>query len=872
MKQSTPMMLQYREIKNRFPDAVVFFRMGDFYELFFDDAKIANKVIGLTLTKRGKDAGQEVPLAGFPHHQLDNYLRKMTSKGFKVAVVDQLEDPRIAKGVVKRGVTQIATAGTVVLEQTLDEKHSRYLCAIKITGEKCGIACIESASGEFFAYEIMTNRLETEVSKISPSEILYPKDQKEEIGWFKSRFANIVFTAIDEWHFEENYGREILQNHFKTISLKGYGIDDLTLAITSAGAALHYLTASQLGQANQVVTIRRGHPEETVLMSQSTMKHLELIYPLDLQNGKSLFQLLDGCSTPMGSRLLRLRCLAPIRDKIQLEKRYEQVEVFMDELLSQKVTELLSQIGDLHRASGRIAANRGTPKDTGLIRDALQVIPDLFDTIKHVSLFQSINDWSSISHLKQFLLDSLQEKLPTTLSEGGIIRTGYNQELDKLRNLSGKGKEALKEFQVRERKRTGIEKLTVDFNRVYGYYIELTRSSATSVPSDYKRIQSLVNAERYKTDELQKFENEVLFAEDKAIDLEIELFSLIREEIGQRHSLLIQLGDSIAEIDVSVALARVAKERNYTKPILTEHQDLKFIQARHPVIEAIQPSGEVFIPNDVLFNKQKRLLLITGPNMAGKSTFLRMVGLNVILAQMGSFIPAEYAEIGIVDRLFTRIGASDNLTSGESTFLVEMNEASYLINNATSQSLILLDEVGRGTSTFDGLSIAWAMVERLATQPNPPPRTLFATHYHELTVLEEHLEAVENWNVLVKETKDSILFLRKISKGSCNRSYGIHVARMAGMPPEVVHRAEIVLELLQTGTLAPQSAARLAMQNKKQIETIQLSLFDVEEVSIRNEISNIEPEELTPLQALQILSEWKQKYSNRQHDNKKTLE
>lgn len=858
----TPMMQQYREIKKRFPDAVVFFRMGDFYEMFFEDAKIAHQVLGLTLTKRGKDIGEDVPLAGFPHHQIDHYLAKMTSAGYKVAVVDQLEDPRHSKGVVKRGVTQVATAGTVVLDSVTDTKTSRYLCALAVSDTVCGISGIESVSGEFFAYEVPFNLLEVELSKISPAEILYPKDKKDVLRPVFRLFQNCVLTPLDEWNIEPNVGREILINHFKTNSLKGFGIEELPYAIAAAGAALNYLKTSQLGVAEQVSSLRRGHPEKTLLMSRATIHHLELVYPIDFQNGKSLLQVLDECKTPMGSRLLRKRLISPSIDQSEIEHRLNQIEAVYEEQINQKLAEQLNQMGDLHRASGRIAANRGNPRDAGIIRDALSKIPELFNLVVNLEPFQMVRNLDNLQDLFTLLKASLVEKPPVTILEGGIIRNGYHSELDRLRALSGKGKEAIKEFQQRERQRTGNDKLIVAYNRVYGYYIEVSRTASLSVPSDYQRIQSLVNSERYKTEELQKFEDEVLHAEDKAIEIEIELFQQIRQSIAYYHSKLIQLSEVIAEIDVATALAAVARKRNYKRPKFIAKPNLFLKNARHPVIETIQPAGEIFVPNDVCFTDNKRLLIITGPNMAGKSTYLRTVGLNIILAQIGSFIAADYGEIGIVDRLFTRIGASDNLTSGESTFLVEMNEAAFLINNATSRSLILLDEIGRGTSTFDGLSIAWAMVERLATTPIPQPRTLFATHYHELTVLEEHLSAVENWNVAVKETKDSILFLRKISKGSCDKSYGIHVAKMAGMPKDILARAEMVLELLQTGTLAPQSAARLAMKNRKAVETYQLSLFDLEDVSLRKELSEIEPEELTPLQALQIITEWKKKYGS----------
>ncbi|MCX7835113.1 MAG: DNA mismatch repair protein MutS [bacterium] len=865
---STPMMQQYREIKQRFPDAIIFFRMGDFYEMFFEDAKVAHQVLGLTLTKRGKDIGEDVPLAGFPHHQLDNYLAKMTSAGYKVAVVDQLEDPRYAKGVVKRGVTQVATAGTVVLNQLSDERESRYLCAIAIENERCGIAYLESMSGEFFAYEVPIHLLENEIAKYLPTEIIYPKDKKDRFRTVFQQFQKVVFTPIDDWNIDPIVGKEILLNHFQTVSLKGFGLENLPLAIAAAGASLQYLKSSQLGTAEQVISIRQGHPEDTLLMSRSTIHHLELIYPIDFQSGISLFKLLDECSTPMGSRLLRKRIIAPSVNLSEIKSRLDRIETVYDEVLNQKIAEILKQIGDLPRASGRIAANRGNPKDAGVIRDALKVVPQLFQLISDNPSFHFLRTIDCCKNLCASLENALTEKLPMNVSEGGVFKAGFHQELDRLRALAGRGKDALKDFQQRERLRTGIEKLVVGYNRVYGYYIEISRSASSLVPPDYHRIQSLVNFERYKTEELQKFENEVLHAEDKAIGLEIELFQQIRKLIAVEHSKLIQISEAIAEIDVATTLASISKKRKYTKPRFVDKPNLMLRNARHPVLEAIQPAGEIFVPNDVCFNDTKRLLLITGPNMAGKSTYLRTVGLNVILAQMGSFIPAEDSEIGIVDRLFTRIGASDNLTSGESTFLVEMNEASFLINNATSRSLVLLDEVGRGTSTFDGLSIAWAMVERLATTPIPQPRTLFATHYHELTILEEYFPSIENWNVAVKETSDSILFLRKIRKGSCDKSYGIHVAKMAGMPKDIVSRAEVVLELLQTGTLAPQSAARLAVKHHKKVETYQLSLFELEDVSLRKELSNIEPEELTPIQALQIIADWKRRYtqSNKQEN------
>ncbi|MDK9700421.1 MAG: DNA mismatch repair protein MutS [bacterium] len=868
----TPMMTQYREIKLRYPDAVVFFRMGDFYEMFYDDARTAHKVLGLTLTRRGQDKSGDIPLAGFPHHQLDSYLARMTSSGYKVAVVDQLEDPRAAKGVVKRGVTQVVTAGTAVLDSVLDDKRSHWLAAIAPGQTVTGIALLESASGDFVCYAVPPERVRSELASIAPAELLYPKALRDEFSRLFSALPTTVTTPLDEWLFEEQFARDLLLQHFQVLTLKGYGIDELPEAIMAAGAALHYLKLSQLGPAEQITGIHRGHPEQTMLLDRSTIRHLELIDSSDPTRNTSLFQILDRCQTPMGSRLLRRRILSPLLSVEAIEQRLSQVECFTVPLqerdapmqpqtpLLSKIRELLTGIGDLHRSAGRIASGRGNPRDAGAVQQTLTRVPTLFSELKELSPFRRIAEIDPCSELNELLQRALNDRLPMSLTEGGVIRTGFNAELDRLRTLSGQGKAALAEFQQQERDRTGIATLSVAYNRVYGYYIEISKAASNNAPDDYQRIQSLVNAERYKTPELQKFEEDVLNAEDKAIELEMKLFAELRTTIAEHHARLFNLGDAIAEIDVAVSLAEVATTYDYRRPQLSDDTCILLHGARHPVLERLVPAGESFIPNDVIFDESTRLLLITGPNMAGKSTYLRTVGINVLMAQIGSFVPALDAEIGVVDRLFTRIGATDNLALGESTFLVEMNEASYLINNATSRSLILLDEVGRGTSTFDGLAIAWAMVERLATRPMPPPRTLFATHYHELTVLEEHFPTVQNWNVQVKEVGDSILFLRKIIRGPCDRSYGIHVARLAGMPPDVVLRAEEVLELLQQGALAPESSARLAQQRKKLVAQTQLSLFDFEDVSLRTELQGVDTDNLTPMEALQRINEWKQRY------------
>ncbi len=861
----TPAMGQYREIKRRYPDAVVFFRMGDFYEMFYEDARVAHHVLGLTLTKRGQDKYGDIPLAGFPHHQLDSYLAKMTTAGHKVAVVDQMEDPRLAKGVVKRDVTQVVTAGTVVLDSVLDDKNTHWLAAVAFGETDVGIALLESASGDFLCYTVPPERMRTELTSAAPAELLYPKVYKERLQRTFDSLPGTVVTALDEWLFEEQFGRDLLNEHFKTISLKGFGIDDLPTAIASAGAALHYLKLSQMGPAEQITGIHRGHPEKVMLLDSATIRHLELVEASDsARNAQSLFQILDRCQTPMGSRLLRRRLLAPLLNVEDIEHRFLQVDILTELAMLKRVKEKLDGMGDLHRSAGRIASGRGNPRDAGVVRQTLLRIPDVFDLLAVYPAFAGLKLLDRCDALRERLDIALNDRLPLGFTEGGIIRNGYDKELDRLRTLSGQGREALAQFQQRERERSGINTLSVAYNRVYGYYIEISKAASANAPADYQRIQSLVNAERYKTPELQQFEDEVLHAEDKAIDREVSLFAELRQQIAELHAKLLLLGDAIAEVDVAASLAEVAVEYQYCRPKVDDGLTLSLKDARHPVLERLSANPKDFVPNDIDLDDTVRLLLVTGPNMAGKSTYLRTVGLNVLMAQIGSFVPAMNAEIGVVDRLFTRIGASDHLALGESTFLVEMNEASFLINNATSRSLILLDEVGRGTSTFDGLAIAWAMVERLATQPQPPPRTLFATHYHELTVLEEHFPTVQNWNVLVKEAGENILFLRKIGRGPCDKSYGIHVARMAGMPPDVILRSEEVLELLQRGALAPESAARLAQQRRKLIASTQLSLFDVNDITLRNELQGVDPDSLTPLQALQQLHEWKQRFSGKE--------
>ncbi len=875
MAENTPLMEQYWAVKNQHKGEILFFRMGDFYELFYDDAKVASKVLGLTLTSRGHGASGDVPLAGFPHHALDGYLAKMVRAGYKVAICDQVEDPKKAKKLVKRAVTEIVTPGSILADNLLDSKQNNYLIAVYFQKAICGFAKVDLSTGEFVVSEFPERAVEEMVLNARPAEVLVSEDQESYFTSHVRNIPNFTVTALEDWLFSRQYAYEILTDHFKTASLKGFGIDSLTAGISAAGAALHYLKENQKNELQHMNRIRLYDPGEFMLLDPATLRNLEILETLsDGGREGSLFAVLDRTVTPMGGRLLRQWVQSPLRDVQKIQARLDAVEDLVGhKKIRATLYEKLKGIADLERLVSRAGTHRANARDLVSIRFSLEAIPGIQEDLTSLEavLLQEIREnLEPLEALSNEIAEALEDNPPLAITDGGIIRTGYNTQLDELRNISSSGKKWIANLQSVERERTGIPSLKIGYNKVFGYYIEVTKPHLSKVPETYIRKQTLVNAERFITPELKEYEEKILGAQEKMASLEYELFDALRVKVARHAPQIQQNARLIAQLDTLLALAQVAESQKYVKPKINASDRILIKNGRHPVVETLLPVGETFIPNDTdLSNRENQILVITGPNMAGKSTYIRQVGLIVLLAQMGSFVPADSAEIGLVDRIFTRVGASDNLAGGESTFLVEMNEMANILNNATEKSLLLLDEIGRGTSTFDGLSIAWSVVEYLHNTPRVAAKTLFATHYHELTELELILPRVKNYNVSVKEWGDKIIFLRKIVPGGSDQSYGIQVARLAGLPREVISRAKEVLANLETDVLTPNKMPKLARHRKgASPRVVQLSLFKPADGALRKKLEQIDVNNLTPLEALLKLNELKQALAE-QNQNKK---
>ncbi len=868
-------MEQYWAVKNQHKGEILFFRMGDFYELFYDDARVASKVLGLTLTARGHGVAGDVPLAGFPHHALDGYLAKMVRAGYKVAICDQVEDPKKAKKLVKRAVTEIVTPGSILTDNLLDSKQNNYLIAVYFQKNVCGFSKVDLSTGEFVVSEFPLEAAEEMVLNARPAEVLISEEQAE---FFRSHVRNIpnfTITRLEDWLFSRQYAYETLIEHFKTASLKGFGIDSLTAGISAAGAALHYLKENKKNELEHLNRIRLYNPGEFMILDPATLRNLEILETLS-NGGRegSLFAVIDRTVTPMGGRLLRQWVQNPLRNVEKIQSRLDAVEDFVKHgKIRTRLHESLKKIADLERLVSRASTHRANARDLVSIRFSLEAIPDLQETIAPLEAALLVEIRESLDPLEELsgeIASALEDDPPLSITDGGIIRKGYHSELDELREISSSGKKWIANLQSVERERTGIPSLKIGYNKVFGYYIEVTKPHLSKVPDTYIRKQTLVNAERFITPELKEYEEKILGAQEKMASLEYELFDALRVKVARQASKIQKNAHLIAQLDTLLSLAVVAESQKYVKPKINDSDRIVIKNGRHPVVETLLPVGETFIPNDTdLSNTEKQILVITGPNMAGKSTYIRQVGLIVLLAQMGSFVPADSAEIGLVDRIFTRVGASDNLAGGESTFLVEMNEMANILNNATEKSLLLLDEIGRGTSTFDGLSIAWSVVEYLHNTPRVAAKTLFATHYHELTELELILPRVKNYNVSVKEWGDKIIFLRKIVPGGSDQSYGIQVARLAGLPREVISRAKEVLSNLEADVLTPNKIPKLARHRKMQPARVtQLSLFEPPDGELRKKLEQIDVNNLTPLEALLKLNELKQTAAG-QNQNKK---
>lgn len=864
--QQTPLMTQYFKIKQQHPDTILLFRVGDFFETFEEDAKIASKVLGITLTKRSNGAAEDVPLAGFPHHAIDAYLPKLVRAGYRVAVCEQMENPKFAKGIVKREVIEVVTPGVTLSDKLLDHKKNNYVLAVYIKDDVAGLSFSDISTGEFYVYETRIEQLSEQIQLINPSEILHQKRDKDFLVKLLSRInPEIRLTKIDDWIFNFDYTNELLLNHFKTVTLKGFGIERLQYGIVAAGIVLHYLQETQRVNLSHLNKISVYNPSDYMILDYSTKRNLEII--TSMQEGTregSLISILDKTQTAMGGRLLKKWISAPLRDVNSIRQRLNAVEnLIKEKALRKDLINHLKEVGDLERLISKVCTGRANPREIVAVKTSLRKIPEIKKILNQLSdaTLKKINEsLKDLTELADKISEAIIDSPPASLTEGGIIRSGFSEELDELREIAFHGKEWISNLQQKERERTGIPSLKVGFNNVFGYYIDISNAHKSKVPDDYIRKQTLVNSERYITPELKSFEEKILNAEEKIGELEYQLFNEIRNLVALEAEAIQSNARVIAMLDVFLSFAECAEEYNYIKPDVNDEDEIEIIQGRHPVVERILSPGEKFTPNDCkLNNTVQQIILLTGPNMAGKSVYLRQVGLIVLLAQIGSFVPAAKAKIGVVDRIFTRVGASDNITAGESTFLVEMQEAANILNNATSKSLILLDEIGRGTSTFDGISIAWAITEYLHENPAVAAKTLFATHYHELNEMAELFPRIKNYKVEVREYEDKVIFLHRVNPGKADHSYGIQVAMMAGLPLFVTNRAKEILNNLESKELTPYEVKKERLKKIKSETDNQISLFEFKDDELRTEIKNLELDTLTPIEALNKLNELKRK-------------
>jgi len=878
----TPLMAQYRKVKDRYPDAIVLFRMGDFYETFEEDAKIASSVLSLTLTRRANGAASEVPLAGFPHHAINQYLPKLVKAGYRVAVCEQLEDPKLAKGIVKRDIVDVVTPGVNFSAESV--KVNNYFAAIVSDERDFGMAFCDATTGEFNFAQGGLDELETYLSKVEPLEIVLPRGEASGTDRIESAIDSTlkrsIITRRDDYIFNFDYAYDKLIRHFNVQNLKGFGIQSGALAIQAAGAALDYLAETQNGNLSHIVGMSEFSLSHFLEINRTSCKHLEIVEGASEEN-VTLLSVVDSTKTAMGARLLRKILLRPLKNIDRINARLNAVE----ELLgrsgeAQNLVSLLSGFGDLERLVARISTKRALPRELGALRTMLGRLPEIKTAIGKLSseLWSETEKGIDLEvSLLQRLSDSLADDLPAQVSDGGAIKKGFNAELDELRGLAFNAKDWIARMQTTERQRTGIQSLKVDYNSVFGYYIEITKSNLSRAPADYIRKQTLVNAERFVTQELKEYEEKVLHAEEKIQKLESQLFEELRNEAASHSSSLLATSKALALADVLLSFANVAIENHFTRPVVDDSCDIEIEEGRHPVVEKVLPSGDSFVPNDLhLTEGKEQIALITGPNMAGKSVFIRQVALIILMAQSGSFVPARRARIGIVDKIFTRVGASDNISSGESTFMVEMQEAADILNNATTKSLVILDEIGRGTSTFDGVSIAWSIVEYLHQNPVRSARTLFATHYHELNDLSQLYPRVKNLKVDVREYGGKVVFLHKVIEGSADHSYGIHVAEMAGLPKSVTLRAKEILRNLESFELSATESAsslpnsgsvnkevgknmpkprRVVSKNKE--GDMQIEMFQLGDEELRAKIKSVDVNNLTPVEALNKIVEIK---------------
>ena len=862
-KELTPMMKQFFDFKAKYPEALLLFRCGDFYETYCEDAIIASRILGITLTHRNNGAGAKGDeMAGFPHHALDTYLPKLIRAGKRVAICDQLEDPKLAKKLVKRGITELVTPGVAMSDTVLNYKENNFLASVHFGKAACGVSFLDISTGEFLVGEGTYDYVEKLIGNFQPKEVLYDRGRKHD---FERYFGNRLCTfELDDWVFTEQTAHQKLYKHFNVKSLKGFGVDHMKNGVIAAGAILQYLEQTLHTQIAHITSISRIEEDKYVRLDKFTVRSLELLYPMQ-DDGKSLLNVIDRTVTPMGGRMLRRWLVFPLKDEKPINERLDIVEYYYREPeFRQCVDEQLHRIGDLERIISKVAVGRVSPREVVQLKMALQAI----QPIKTACLYSQNESLKRVGEQLN-LCESIRERIereiendpPQLVAKGGVIRRGVNDELDELRHIAYSGKDYLLQIQEREAQQTGIQSLKIGYNNVFGYYLEVRNTYKDKVPQEWVRKQTLAQAERYITQELKEYEEKILGAEDKILSLEAQLFNDLvlglQEFIPQ-----IQINANVvAHLDCLLSAAKTAEENHYVRPVIDASNVIDIKQGRHPVIETQLPLGEHYVPNDILLDSEhQQIIIITGPNMAGKSALLRQTALIVLLAQIGSFVPAESAKIGLVDKIFTRVGASDNISLGESTFMVEMTEASNILNNVTPRSLVLFDELGRGTSTYDGISIAWAIVEYLHEHPKAQARTLFATHYHELNEMEKNFKRIKNYNVSVKEVEGKVIFLRKLEKGGSEHSFGIHVAEISGMPKSIVKRANVILKQLEADNASVGSVGKPTTEIAQSREGLQLSFFQLDDpvrCPVRDEILGLDVNNLTPLEALNKLNDIK---------------
>ena len=858
----TPMMKQFLDLKAKHPDAVMLFRCGDFYETYSTDAIVASEILGITLTKRANGKGKTVEMAGFPHHALDTYLPKLVRAGKRVAICDQLEDPKMTKKLVKRGITELVTPGVSINDNVLNYKENNFLAAVHFGKASCGVAFLDISTGEFLTAEGPFDYIDKLLNNFAPKEILFERGKRL---MFEGNFGSKFFTfELDDWVFTETTAREKLLKHFETKNLKGFGVEHLKNGIIASGAILQYLTMTQHTQIGHITSLSRIEEDKYVRLDKFTVRSLELISNMN-DGGSSLLNVIDRTISPMGARLLKRWMVFPLKDKKPIDERLNVVEYFFRQPdFKAVIEEQLHLIGDLERIISKVAVGRVSPREVAQLKVALQAIePIKLACIQadNASLNQIGEQLNLCVTIRDRIAKEIKNDPPLAVNKGGVIQDGVNADLDELRRISYSGKDYLLQIQQRESELTGIPSLKVAYNNVFGYYIEVRNVHKDKVPKEWIRKQTLVNAERYITQELKEYEEKILGAEDKILILETQLYTDLVQALMEFIPQIQINANQIARLDCLLSFANVARENRYIRPIIEDNDVLDIRQGRHPVIEKQLPIGEKYIANDVMLDSDtQQIIIITGPNMAGKSALLRQTALITLLAQIGSFVPAESAHIGLVDKIFTRVGASDNISVGESTFMVEMNEAADILNNVSSRSLVLFDELGRGTSTYDGISIAWAIVEYIHEHPKAKARTLFATHYHELNEMEKSFKRIKNYNVSVKEVDNKVIFLRKLERGGSEHSFGIHVAKMAGMPKSIVKRANEILKQLESDNRQQGIAGKPLAEVSENRGGMQLSFFQLDDpilCQIRDEILNLDVNNLTPIEALNKLNDIK---------------